>query len=256
MKCSQYLLFALLATLVPVVTAAVVTAAKGDDFLSAGCPTGCQGKDDKVLICHGTSAREGNGKAYVPICVSVNGYSGHRYNELHNSGQKRPDKCPDDIVVLDDVPRKLNADCEPASATTDLPTASPPTTSAPTSAPPTTASPTVIVEATLEFGFFAGTDLRAPTQEELDGLLDQTTQFFEERIVAAYPALVSLEIIFVSVTTDLSNTIYPVLIDFDTNAVIPDGKRYFKMVFDYCAHDHISLALELFTLENFLNCSQ
>jgi len=44
----------------------------------------------------------------------------------------------------------------------------------------------VVVESSLVFGFFVGTNLRAPTTEEIEGLLAATSSFYTDILQAVY----------------------------------------------------------------------
>jgi hypothetical protein len=96
-----------------------------------------------------------------------------------------------------------------------------PGTGAPVETPPGTER--ILVESTLEYGFFDGVEIREPTQEELDGLMDSTSQFYEELLRAAYPNLDSFEAVLVSSSFDAANTDLPVFIEFDANAFFTEG---------------------------------
>ena len=83
----------------------------------------------------------------------------------------------------------------------------------------------VFVESLLGFGFFDPIT-RAPTQEEIDGLLVETTRFYTEALRAAYPNLNSFEATFVATNTDLTMQAAdqtPVIVDFDANAFFDEG---------------------------------
>ena len=100
---------------------------------------------------------------------------------------------------------------------------------APVAIPPGTER--ILVESTLQYGFFAGTEVREPTQAELDGLMEQTTNFYTELLRAAYPNLASFEATLVSSRFDAANTDLPIFIEFDANAFFTQGKN-FRLIYD------------------------
>lgn len=75
------------------------------------------------------------------------------------------------------------------------------------------------VESRLAYGFFAGTNVRQPTQAEIDGLLVETNRFFSDYLPTVYPGVFST---FSSDNTDVTfdaNANFPVNLDFDANVV-------------------------------------
>lgn len=82
----------------------------------------------------------------------------------------------------------------------------------------------ILVESTLEFRFFDGVTAREPTQEEIDGLMVETTRFYTDILSAAFPNLESFQAVFVESQFNAANDL-PVLIDFDANSFIFSGKQ-------------------------------
>lgn len=134
-----------------------------------------------------------------------------------------------------------------ATPATDGPATNPPATPGPTAGPPaTTPGPTaadpgatpapspagnegdalrvVVEDSFLEYGFFDGVTPREPTQEEIDGVVEQTNIFYNMVFSDQYGAD------FVSFTAennvatfgDAADT-YPVTIDFDAAVQFADG---------------------------------
>ena len=132
----------------------------------------------------------------------------------------------------------------PVAEPTIAPTVVPEATAAPSVTPGATAAPSVtpgegtpieqppntqrvLVESQLEFGFFE--ELREPTQEEIDGVLAQTSAYYTELLRETYPDLVSFQASFVNSAFDANAADadeYPVLIEFDANAFFPEGEYY------------------------------
>lgn len=108
----------------------------------------------------------------------------------------------------------------PTTAAGSAPGAAPPGAGAPVAIPPGTDR--VLVESNLAFGFFAGTNIREPTQEELDGLMAATSMFYTDVLTAAYPNLDSFEAKLI--TSDFrQGDAMPIFIEFDANAFFPTG---------------------------------
>ncbi|CAB9513377.1 expressed unknown protein [Seminavis robusta] len=92
---------------------------------------------------------------------------------------------------------------------------------APIAIPPGTER--ILVESRLEFGFFDGVTAREPTQEEIDGLMVQTTAFYDQLLRAQFPNLDSFEAVFVPPAEFNAGNNLPVLINFDANAFFQTG---------------------------------
>ena len=84
----------------------------------------------------------------------------------------------------------------------------------------------VVVESQLQFSFFEETILREPTQEEIDGMMDQTLGFFTQHLEQTYPDIDSFQAYFVDVFFDETGYAFPVLIEFDAIAQFHDGKFF------------------------------
>lgn len=108
-----------------------------------------------------------------------------------------------------------------APATAEPPVAVDPDAGAPVAVPPGTQR--ILVESTMDFGFFDTATPRAPTQEEIDGLMAATTQFYTDLLTPVYPNLESFEAVPV-LDTFTAGQALPVRIDFDANAFFTDGK--------------------------------
>lgn len=81
----------------------------------------------------------------------------------------------------------------------------------------------VLVESSLGYGFFDGISAREPTEEEIAGIMLQTTNFYTDSLKASFPNLDSFEATFISSDTDLTAATTPVIIDFDANAFFTEG---------------------------------
>lgn len=76
-----------------------------------------------------------------------------------------------------------------------------------------------IPESVLAYGFFTGAPVREPTAEELAGILEQQTLFFEEILTLAFPNFIGFVHDGVTTTFDPDpQNLYPVSIDFDAVA--------------------------------------
>lgn len=95
-----------------------------------------------------------------------------------------------------------------------------PTGGAPVAIPPGTTR--ILVESRLEYRLFDTATPRAPTQEEIDGVIAETNRFYTDILSAAYPNLDSFEAIFVEDSFNAGNDL-PIRIDFDANAFFTDG---------------------------------
>ena len=76
---------------------------------------------------------------------------------------------------------------------------------------------------TLEYGFFPEATPRQPTDEEILGLLEQTSAFYEEVVRAVYPTVIGFQATYVTDEFRPENTDLPIFIEFDANAFFPEG---------------------------------
>jgi len=106
------------------------------------------------------------------------------------------------------------------TVTPGAPTVSPGETGGPPTPPGTERR---IVESTLEYGFFAGTQVRQPTEEEYNGLMAETTRFYTDVMKAAYPNLESFVAFRVDDEFRPANTDLPIFVDFDAYAFFQEG---------------------------------
>ncbi|CAB9517078.1 expressed unknown protein [Seminavis robusta] len=96
-----------------------------------------------------------------------------------------------------------------------------PVTSAPTSstsAPTPTGATTRLIASRLGYSFFAGTTIRAPTTEELNGLVTATNNFFDAQLQLSYPNSYvpgSASMTNIAQTFDANAAMYPVILDYD-----------------------------------------
>ena len=109
-----------------------------------------------------------------------------------------------------------------ASETTTAPSGPTDSTTGPTSA--MDPQKVIVEDSFLDYGFFQGTTVREPTQEEIDGIIIETNRFFTDVFSAAYGAD------FVSFSADNSvmsfmgeGDTYPVRIDFDAAVTFAEG---------------------------------
>jgi hypothetical protein len=80
----------------------------------------------------------------------------------------------------------------PIKAPTFMPTQLPtPTPGTPTKKPASLPANLILIEASLDYGFFSDVSLRAPTQAEIDSVMDQTSKFFEQFLKSAFTNLQS-----------------------------------------------------------------
>ncbi|CAB9496023.1 expressed unknown protein [Seminavis robusta] len=103
---------------------------------------------------------------------------------------------------------------QPSTLASPEPSARP---SAMTSAPTVTARTTRFVESRLGYSFFAGTTIREPTDDELNGLVTQTNSFYDAQLQLSYPNFyvpgsASMTNIL---ETSVQTATYPVILDFD-----------------------------------------
>lgn len=81
----------------------------------------------------------------------------------------------------------------------------------------------IVVQSQLEYGFFSGTQIRQPTKAEYNGLLNETSKFYEGVLKAAFPSLIGFKASFVGQQFRPTNTQLPVLVQFNANAFFPIG---------------------------------
>ena len=81
----------------------------------------------------------------------------------------------------------------------------------------------VLVESILEYGFFPEVTLREPTEEEYNGLMVETTNFYTQALRAAFPNLQSFEAVRVADEFRPTNTDRPVQVDFDAISTFTEG---------------------------------
>lgn len=135
----------------------------------------------------------------------------------------------------------------PGGPATDGPATNPPATPGPTAGPPAvtpdptpaepdaTAAPSpagmeedslrvVVEDSFLEYGFFDGVTARQPTQEEIDGVIEQTNLFFTMVFADQYGAdFVSFAAENNVATFSSATDTYPVNIDFDAALQFAEG---------------------------------
>ena len=120
---------------------------------------------------------------------------------------------------------------ESPSGGTSMPTV-PSEEGVPVDTPPGTQR--VLVQSALSFGFFGdATNRRAPTMEEINGLLERTSEWYTTQLQASFPNLESFEAALVDVTTDLSAS-EPIKIDFDANGFFTQGKQEHVLTLRFC----------------------
>ena len=91
----------------------------------------------------------------------------------------------------------------------------------PTSAP--LPDSTVVLPAMMSFGFFSDVSLEEPSQEEIDGVLRQTTLFYQDYLREVYPDLDSLELRLTDAIYNADQNDMPFRLHFDTVAIFSDG---------------------------------
>ena len=96
----------------------------------------------------------------------------------------------------------------------------------------------VLVESILEYGFFPEVTLREPTEEEYNGLMAVTTDFYTQALRAAFPNLQSFEAVRVADEFRPTNTDRPVQVDFDAfttftpGTTVPTSAEVFEVMED------------------------
>jgi hypothetical protein len=80
------------------------------------------------------------------------------------------------------------------------------------------------VDSMLEYGFFPGTPLRAPTQEEIDGLIVETNKFYTDLLTSIFPNFFSFEVGLISVDFNPQNRL-PVRMNFNAIGFFTGGEK-------------------------------
>jgi enterochelin esterase-like enzyme len=81
----------------------------------------------------------------------------------------------------------------------------------------------------MEYGFFPEATPRNPTQAEIDGVIDQTSRFYEQILKARFPNLMSFRAVFIPPSAFTPGNRLPVLLNFDANAFFTEGKLASKL---------------------------
>lgn len=173
--------------------------------------------DRSLPLCPVVVVQVGNGRPLGPVQVG----NGRPFGPVPTLS---PIYSPPSITGKTAVPTSSGASPIVGIPTVPLPSVAPGL--GVTNAPSPAATTRVLVESTLRFGFFNGTNVTDPTQEEISGLLNQTSAFYTGVVRMQFPSLRSFEATFVNKTFNPMAAEFPVVIDFNANAFFPNNGTF------------------------------